>query len=59
MNRYPQYKELEYAIANKYRNRGYATEALESMLDFAFEKLNVLVVAAWVRSFNVSCVRVL
>lgn len=59
MNRYPQYKELEYAIAYKYRNRGYATEALESMLDFAFEKLDVLVVAAWVRSFNVSCVRVL
>ena len=59
MNRYPQYKELEYAISNKYRNKGYATEALTSMLDFTFNELDILVVAAWVRSFNIKCVRVL
>jgi len=59
MNRYNQYKELEFAIAVGYRNKGYATEALKCILAFGFEELNLLVVAAWVRSFNVKSVRVL
>lgn len=59
MNRYSRYKELEYAVAAEYRNKGYATEVLKRMLDFAFGELGLSVVAAWVRSFNVKCVRVL
>ncbi len=59
MNRYSQYKELEFAIASDYRNMGYATEALRRMLAFGFVELNLLVIAAWVRSFNEKSNRVL
>ena len=59
MNRYDGYKELEYAISSDYRNNGYATEALERMLDYAFGELQILVIAAWVRSHNIKCARVL
>jgi RimJ/RimL family protein N-acetyltransferase len=59
MNRYSQYKELEFAIAAGYRNKGYATEALRCMLAFGFDELDLMVIAAWVRSFNVHSVRVL
>ena len=59
MNRYSQYKELEFAIAAGYRSMGYATEALRRMLYFGFGELNLLVIAAWVRSFNEKSVRVL
>ncbi len=59
MNRYSQYKELEFAIAVDYRNKGYATEALRHMLAFGFNELNLLVIAAWVRSHNVHSLRVL
>jgi RimJ/RimL family protein N-acetyltransferase len=58
MNRYCQYKELEFAIAVNYRNKGYATEAIRRMLAFGFRELNLLVIAAWVRSFNEKSVRV-
>jgi [ribosomal protein S5]-alanine N-acetyltransferase len=59
MNRYSQYKELEFAITAGCRDKGYATEALMRMLAFGFDELSLLVVAAWVRSFNVNSVRVL
>lgn len=59
MNRYAGYKELEYAIVADCRGKGYATEAVRAMLDFAFSEREVAVVAAWVRSFNRSSVRVL
>lgn len=59
MNRYAQYKELEYAIAANYRNNGYATEALMAMLEYMFSERDTEVAAAWVRSFNKECVRVL
>lgn len=59
MNRYDGYMELEYAIAEKYRNKGYATQALKRMLNYAFEEMNLLVIAAWVRSHNQSSARVL
>ncbi len=59
MNRYAQYKELEYAIAINHRNNGYATEALMAMLEYMFSERDTEVAAAWVRSFNKECVRVL
>lgn len=59
MNRYPQYKELEYAIAAQERGNGYAVEAVEAMLRYAFLQRDISVVAAWVRAFNQSSVRVL
>lgn len=33
MNRYTGYMELEYAIAEKYRNKGYVAEAVNCMTD--------------------------
>ena len=59
MNRYPQYKELEYAIAAQERGNGYAVEAVEAMLRYAFLQRDISVVAAWVRAFNQPSVRVL
>ncbi len=59
MNRYAQYKELEYAVAANYRNKGYATETLMAMLEYMFSERDTEVAAAWVRSFNKECVRVL
>ena len=59
MNRYAQYKELEYAVAANRRNNGYATEALMAMLEYMFSERDTEVVAAWVRSFNKESVRVL
>ena len=52
MNRYPQYKELEYAIAAQERGNGYAVEAVEAMMRYAFLQRDISVVAAWVRAFN-------
>ena len=59
MNRYKGYAELEYAIAADYRNRGYTTEAVKCMIDYGFSKLDLAVIAAWVRSYNTESVRVL
>lgn len=42
--RYDLYKELEFVISEKFRNRGYAAEAVKGMLRYAFETLGVLVV---------------
>ncbi len=59
MDRYDGYMELEYAIAEKYRNKGYATEAVNCMLDHGFRTLNLSVIAAWVRSHNEASIHVL
>lgn len=59
MNRYDGYMELEYAIKYQYRNKGYATQALNRMIDYGFREQNFEVIAAWVRSHNKSSVRVL
>lgn len=45
VNRYERYKEIEFIISEKYQNRGYATEAVKGVLKYAFEMLNLLVLA--------------
>lgn len=59
MNRYDGYMEMEYAVAAEYRNRGYASQAVKSMLDYGFSQMNLSAVAAWVRSHNKESARVL
>lgn len=59
MNRYDSYMELEYAIVPRYRNKGYAYEALNYMIDYGFKEQNISVIAAWVRSHNKASIRVL
>lgn len=59
MNRYNGYVELEYAIAERYRNKGYATEAVNYMIDYGFSTLDLSVIAAWVRSHNEPSIHVL
>lgn len=59
MNRYDGYMELEYAIEEKYRNKGYATQAIKKMIDYGFREMNLCAIAAWVRSHNVASVRCL
>ena len=59
MSRYAGYMELEYAVDVKYRNNGYATQAVKMMLDHGFKEMNLSVVAAWVRSHNEESTRVL
>ena len=59
MNRYQGYYELEYALLLESRNKGYATQAVHYMIEFAFKKYNAEVVAAWVHSHNQASIRVL
>lgn len=59
MNRYDGYMEMEYAIVAEYRNKGYATQAVKKMLDYGFKEMNLLAIAAWVRSHNEESTRVL
>ena len=59
MNRYDGYMEMEYAIVAEYRNKGYATQAVKRMLDYGFKEMNLLAIAAWVRSHNEASTRVL
>ena len=59
MNRYEGYAEMEYVIAAQHRSHGYGTQAVRKMLDYGFEKMNLKVIAAWVRSHNMPSARVL
>ena len=59
MDRYEGYMELEFAIAAQHRGKGFCTEAVRRMLDYGFTDMNAQVIAAWVRSHNLACVRVL
>lgn len=59
MDRYEGYMELEFAIAVQHRGKGFCTEAVRRMLDYGFTDMNARVIAAWVRSHNLACVRVL
>ncbi|AMQ18037.1 GNAT family N-acetyltransferase [Thermococcus peptonophilus] len=51
--------ELGYFIAKEYWNRGYATEAVELALKYAFEWLNLRKVYARVYEPNIASIRVL
>ncbi len=59
MNRYNGYMEIEYAVAARYRNNGYAMQAVKKMLDYGFKEMNLSAIAAWVRSHNKESIRVL
>ncbi len=59
MNRYEGYLELEYGIGAKYRNKGYATQAIKCMLEYGFYELKASVIAAWVRLHNEGSAHVL
>lgn len=59
MNRYEGYVELEFAIDTQHRGKGFCTEAVWEMLDYGFTDMNAHVIAAWVRSHNLACARVL
>ena len=59
MGRYNGYMELEYAVAAEYRNNGYASQAVKSILDYGFKEMHLSAVAAWVRSHNKASARVL
>ena len=59
MNRYDGYMEIEYAVADRYRNNGYAIQAVKKMLEYGFKEMNLSAIAAWVRSHNKESIRVL
>lgn len=52
-NRYERYKEMEYVIAINYQNKGYATEAVKQILEYAFTELDLLIVAVCHYPFNI------
>ncbi|MEA5040190.1 MAG: GNAT family N-acetyltransferase [Clostridiaceae bacterium] len=45
IHRNDRYREIEYVISGAYGNRGYATEAVKRVLDYAFGELHLGVVA--------------
>lgn len=59
MNRYDGYMEIEYAVDARYRNNGYAMQAVQRMLDYGFKEMNLSAIAAWVRSHNKESIKVL
>jgi [ribosomal protein S5]-alanine N-acetyltransferase len=58
-NRYDRYKEMEYVISVCYQNKGYATEAVKRVLEYAFTEINLLVVALCHYPFNIKSKRVI
>ena len=51
--------EIGYGIFEEYRNKGYATEAAEAIVNFAFEKVGLDVLVAIVKPENISSRRVI
>jgi ribosomal-protein-alanine N-acetyltransferase len=51
--------EIGYWIGEPYWGKGYATEAVKLLVDFAFEELGLLRVYAYVYGYNVASMRVL
>lgn len=45
--------ECFYVILPEYRNKGYAKEAMNALLDYAFNKLNILKIIADISSENI------
>lgn len=59
INRHDRYKELEYIISEDYKNKGYATEAVNGVLSHAFNDLNLMVVAVCHYPSNIKSKRVI
>jgi putative acetyltransferase len=58
-NRHDRYKEMEYVISCCYQNKGYATETVKRVLEFAFTEMDLLVVALCHYPFNIKSKRVI
>ena len=59
INDHTNYYDLGYRIIRKFWNKGFATEAATALLNYAFEKLNIEVVCAWVDCDNIASNKVL
>ena len=58
-NRHVSYKEMEYVLSEDYHNKGYMIEAVKCMLEYAFGKLNLLIVSICYYLSNVASKRVI
>lgn len=58
-NRHDRYKEMEFILSDDYQNKGYATEAVKRVLEYAFSDLDLLVVAVCHYPHNASSKRVI
>ena len=59
IGRYPAYREMEFVLSGAWHNCGYMTEAVERVLQFAFEELKVEIVAVCHYPDNVQSKRVI
>ncbi|WP_268627552.1 GNAT family N-acetyltransferase [Paenibacillus alvei] len=59
VNRHDRYKEIEYVILECYQNKGYATESVKRVLEYAFSELDLLAVAVCHYPFNIKSKRVI
>ncbi|MFF2014706.1 GNAT family N-acetyltransferase [Paenibacillus sp. NPDC058177] len=53
------YADIEYCISRSYQGKGYATEALNAIIEFTFEKTGIYRLQAFHRGDNVASGRVL
>lgn len=59
IGRHPGYREMEFVLSGVYHNRGYMTEAVKRVLEYAFEELKLEVVAACHYPDNIQSQRVI
>lgn len=59
IGRHPGYREMEFVLSGAYHGRGYMTEAVKRVLEYAFGALNLEVVAACHYPDNVQSRRVI
>lgn len=58
-NRHNKYKEVEFVLSEYYQNKGYVTEAVKRILHYAFDELDLMVVAACHYPINIKSKRVI
>ena len=53
INRHYQYKKVEFVLSEDYQNKGYATEAVKRVLEYALGKHDLIIVKIYYYQYNI------